>query len=79
MNKETKKWRMSAHVVFAVTLILKFALSWAIDCLALTLAGRCLGIGVTIKAATGVWLLAQWAAQYFVKVLQRSRKTDSDE
>lgn len=79
MDKKAKKWRMSAHIVFAITLILKFALSWAIDCLVLTLACRCLGIGVTIKAATGIWLLTEWAAQYFVKVLRRSREAESNE
>lgn len=79
MDKKAKKWRMSAHIVFAITLILKFALSWAIDCLVLTLACRCLGIGVTIKTATGIWLLTEWAAQYFVKVLRRSREAESNE
>lgn len=79
MDKKAKKWRMSAHIVFAITLILKFALSWAIDCLVLTLACRCIGIGATIKAATGVWLLAQWAAQYFIRILRHSRKADGNE
>mgnify|MGYP006926993068 CR=1 FL=1 len=80
MDKKAKKWRMSAHIVFTITLILKAALSsWAIDCLVLTLVCRCLGIGVTIKTATGIWLLTEWAAQYFVKVLRRSREAESNE
>lgn len=79
MDNEAKKWRMSAHIVFAVTLVLKFAISWAIDCLVLTLACRCLGTEMTIKTATGIWLLTEWAAHYLVKVLRRSREADGNE
>lgn len=79
MDNEAKKWRMHAHIVFAVTLVLKFAISWAIDCLVLTLACRCLGTEMTIKTATGIWLLTEWAAHYFVKVLRRSREADGNE
>lgn len=81
MDKEARKWRMAAHGAFVGTLAIMIALSWAIGCLVVMVAGRCLGMRISIKAATGVWLLVKWVTIGMNKLAlsKRSGKADSNE
>lgn len=78
MDKETKKWRIAGHAVVAGTLVIMIALSWAIGCLVVMVAGRCFSMRISIKAATGVWLLVKWATIGANKLALRGRSGGSN-
>ena len=78
MDKETKKWRFAAHAAFVGTLAIMIGLSWAIGCLVVMVAGRCFSMRISIKAATGVWLLVKWATIGANKLAPRGRSGGSN-
>lgn len=78
MDKETRRWRMAGHAAVVGTLVIMVALSWAAGCLVVMVAGRCLGVRMSVKAATGIWLLVKWVTIGVNKLALRGRSGKAD-